>query len=175
MHGGKQPLVHCNSTDVNPKAYPCCPSLRDIPYTQMLGASSLATLPGGHVPRGHIPPSAPLSIGSSRSTLYLGAEGNIQVEDLMVTPTPVSSLCPSPGMRQGQRGSRLTFLRAFLLQQHPSGIPKLSFLTTHIRGCVYEKKKIIKKISGGVHIKYGEGEGAGGDEERVGMEPHHPG
>lgn len=38
-----------------------------------------------------------------------------------------------------------------------------------------KKNKKIKKISGGVHIKYREGEGAGGDEERVGMEPHHPG
>lgn len=30
-------------------------------------------------------------------------------------------------------------------------------------------------MSGGVHIEHGEGEGAGGDEGKVGMEPHHPG
>lgn len=111
----------------------------------------------------------------------LGLAGALYTSELKETsrrrtswwPQHQSHPCaPHLAWDRGQRGSRLTFLRAFLLQQHPSGIPKLSFLTTHICGCVYEKNK---QMSGGVHIEHGEGEGAGGDEGKVGMEPHHPG
>lgn len=126
-----------NPTGANPKAYPCCPSLKNFSRTHLLGCSSHATTPGGHMPRellSHLLSLPLVALAGALHTLSgsrWGCNGDAQPPALLSAPRPglqvhlegISTPAASSSIQQLLLSSLFSHVHAVVFMKNESKCP----------------------------------------------------